>query len=151
MSYNIIHFRSNKAVDLTLVSENFRYVACRRRNRLSLALKQRIDTFRTKQNKDIVHSKLLGWTLVTTRLDHINLYKAIPSPSRTRRWWSVSTKFNYFILFWKWCSHCIKTDALKWRNTKDVIIRVKVFFFHSNTINDFGVKIYLLLVISIAT
>lgn len=60
ISYNIIHFRSNKAVDLTLVSENFRYVACRRRNRLSLALKQRIDTFRTKQNKDIVHSKLLG-------------------------------------------------------------------------------------------
>lgn len=60
MSYNIIHFRLNKAVDLIRESENFRYVACRRRNRLSLALKQRIDTFITKQNKDIVHSKLLG-------------------------------------------------------------------------------------------
>lgn len=35
-SYNIIHFRSNKAVDLVLVSERCRYVACRRICMLSL-------------------------------------------------------------------------------------------------------------------
>lgn len=52
MSYNIIQFRLNKVVDLIRESENFRYVACRRISMLSLALKQRINTFRTKQSKD---------------------------------------------------------------------------------------------------
>lgn len=52
MSYNIIQFRLNKAVDLIRESENFRYVACRRINMVSLALKQRINTFRTTRNKD---------------------------------------------------------------------------------------------------